>query len=601
MALETIAGAAAAYAGKAAFKKLAEEIYSQVKTSSGRKLKQWSTEARINQLFTKIGKVRKVKTLWQIDKAVDLHSFYCPSHAIVRRARRQVRSFDDIDVGEHVLIHGIAGQGKSMLMRYLCATELVRGKYIPVFVELRRLQDRRSLNTEIFASFKALDLDVDGGTFAALAGSGRLLLLLDGFDEVAEAQVQRVIGELEDLALNHENITIVVSSRPDSGLEVSPHFQVVRLDDLKGEEYKAVIYKLLDDTRTADDVIDQIESHEGVIKECLSTPLMVTMLVIIYKSFAAIPAQFSEFYDSLFQVLLQRHDGVKPGFRRQRRCSINDTQYRHIFEVMCFTSKRIKSTLFSEGDIANCAAEALKLSKVDEDEDRFITDIIKITCLIVKEGGQCRFLHKSVQEYYAASMIRRKPDVWIHNFYSKMIDLQNVRPWQQELAFLSEIDSYRYNRFYLLPLTLRLFGCEDGMLLPAAPTADAHTVKKVMGEISVGLDLSGSRSTPQLAYHASTDPLTRRFISSLWTLDCREVIEAINAGKIDASKFVSDSSRAQIVRVSIGTIVDSGLLHTELIALVNRRFKEIYKQAVTIQRSLVEQESDDLLNSLLSQ
>ena len=262
MPIETLAGAAATLAGKAAFKMLLDGVYLHLKTFTGRKLRQWSTETKISQLFTKISKVRKVKTLWQIDKAVDLHSFYCPSHAVVKKSRKHIRSFDDLDLGENILIQGIAGQGKSMLMRHLCATELLRGKYIPVFVELRRLQDTRSLKAEIYSSLKALDLDVDNELFSGLATSGRLLLLLDGFDEIAEAQVQRVISEIEDLSALEGIIRIVVSSRPDSGLEASPHFQVISLDDLKGEEYKMVVYKLLEEARIAESVIDQIESHE---------------------------------------------------------------------------------------------------------------------------------------------------------------------------------------------------------------------------------------------------------------------------------------------------------------------------------------------------
>ena len=52
----------------------------------------------------------------------------------------------------------------------------------------------------------------------------------------------------------------------------------------------------------------------------------------------------------------------------------------------------------------------------------FLDDIVNMTCLILKEGDEYCFIHKTVQEYYAASFIRRKPEKpWAQKFYKTMV------------------------------------------------------------------------------------------------------------------------------------------------------------------------------------
>ena len=88
----------------------------------------------MREFIKRIGMVRKVKTIWQIDKAIDLFDFYCDSYVLVEEKRRKVSFISDLGPKENVLIQGIAGQGKSILLRFLCSVELSRGEYIPVYL-----------------------------------------------------------------------------------------------------------------------------------------------------------------------------------------------------------------------------------------------------------------------------------------------------------------------------------------------------------------------------------------------------------------------------------------------------------------------------------
>jgi len=487
--MSAIVALAGSVAAKQAFGKLVVGIYEYIKVETGRKLKQWRTEAQIGKLYQRLGEVRKVKTIWQVDRAVDIADFYCDSHVMIGAERRKIGHLEDLGNDRNVLIEGIAGQGKSIFLRYLCAVELLRGNCIPLLIELRRVSSKHPLRERIRMALRELALNPDDRLLDALVSSGKILLLLDAFDEVDDDLKPVVVNEIEDLVCANDKLRVVVTSRPHESMRASRHFVVVTLDNLNGDEYAHVIRRLAGGETWAEGLIDHIKRKARHVQELLCTPLMVTLLVLSYKSYQQLPVRLSEFYDSLFYTLLQRHDGSKPGFRRARMCHIDDTEYRHVFEALCLVSKS-GGNAFDKSQVYAFARKALELCNVGEGPSKYIDDIVHITCLIVREGDEYRFIHRTVQEYYAASYIKRKPDPVARAFYEKTLARGGEGAWEQELEFLSEIDEYRYRKYYRLPALLRQLGCDEARLgVPWCALPLAKTKEMVAGlRVSFGPD-----------------------------------------------------------------------------------------------------------------
>ncbi len=461
---------ALATTGKELFKKLFLDLCNYCVSAGLEKFSSWANAKKIEAVYKKITQIRKIKTIWQVDKAVDLASFYCDSHVIVGKNRKLIKRVSDLGKTENVIIQGIAGQGKSVLLRFLCASELLAGEYFPVFVELRRVSSETPLIERILSSFLSLGLTIDESHFRSLASTGKILLLLDAFDEVSDAIKPKVLTDIEDLASAYEGLRIIVTSRPNHNIQVSSFFSVVTLDNLQNEEYKFVIHKLFKDQVAADNLIKHIEEKANHVIGLLCTPLMVTLLVLSYKSYQKLPTKLSEFYDTLFQTLLSRHDGSKPGFTRQRCCNLDDSQIRDAFEALCILAKKKGSQSFTLKSIQNIAKQAIELVNLNESHNAFIDDIVRITCLINKDGEEHRFIHKTVQEFFTASFIQKKPEQWAKEFYQRLLNPELNGSWWQELEFLAEIDSYRHNRFFYIPLLLkRINRSESDLLKPWVP------------------------------------------------------------------------------------------------------------------------------------
>jgi hypothetical protein len=180
-----------------------------------------------------------------------------------------------------------------------------------------------------------------------------------------------------------------------------------------------------------------------------------------YKSYQQLPTKLSDFYDALFQTLLQRHDGSKPGFTRQRGCALDDNEYRQVFEALCILAKKRKLQTFDVRVMSEMAKDAMIQCGFNANASSFVDDIVKITCLIIRDGEEHRFIHKTVQEYYTASHIQRRPEAWADDFYSRVSKTNASREWEQKLGFLSEIDTYTYKRFFYLPAVLSFLNMSE--------------------------------------------------------------------------------------------------------------------------------------------
>lgn len=435
-----------ASATRAALNTIFQDISQSAKESVKNRIKEWQTPAKLNELCKKTKLLRQVKTIWQIEKEIDLFEFYCPAHIIENSGKRiQVNHIQDFPYSGNVVVQGTVGQGKSIFFRYLASQELLLSRSIPAFVELRKISKKEKLLQHIFRSYELYGLNIDEELFEFLEQNHKTTIFLDAFDEVENSIRSRLIKEIENLAIKYENLRIFISSRPDSGISASTYFRVVQLSPLQGVEYEAVITRYCPLEQMASEMIGGIRKNLSV-RSLLTTPLMVALLVFRYKVDQSLPENVASFYSNLFELLLLRHDKTKPGFIRQRESGLGDTALQSIFESLCYLTRRDNKGHYSFKGLVALTNDAAQAVQKVCDSEKVLNDFISITCLLLREGSECKFIHKSVQEYYAAVFISSIPEFQSIKFYKAM--QKNWRTWQQELGFLTLIDTYRFNKFF---------------------------------------------------------------------------------------------------------------------------------------------------------
>jgi hypothetical protein len=495
VASTSISLVATGIAGKKLVESVVADLYNLAKNELGQQVKKWKATNHADTIYKRVRQLRLVKTIWQIEKELDLTTFYHPTKVIIGGKRQTVHQIADFGYDGNILIEGTVGQGKSIFLRYLASVDFCLSRRIPVFIELRRLRQGQTLIAFALQELKALGFDMTDELFHFFAEKGRLVLFLDAFDEVKEELRQDVTAELENLLRQHEAFRAVVTSRPDNGIASSPALRVFRLSPLEGREYEAVVHRMANNTEIADAIIHGIRKDAAQIARVLTTPLMVALLMVRFKIDQSLPQNDAAFYDALFTLLLQRHDKSKGGYVRPRKSGLDDTVLLDFFNALCFVTRKANETSFSRPELTAFGREALSGLGHTASIDKILEDIVKITCLILVDGEECRFIHKSVQEYHAALFIKDQPQESAISFYSGMSERWGQ--WFQELRFLGAIDRYRYLKFFHIPQVRKLLRVESE--LPNQYEAGNNLIVEICGEDKVEI----GASTKSITFHST--------------------------------------------------------------------------------------------------
>lgn len=401
----------------------------------------------LNNLSDKITKVTKVKTIYKGDDSIDLHEFYVPTR--IEGVDVFINFITDIS-NQSIVLEGTVGQGKSIFMRYLTAQEAKQGQRIPLFYELRRLDDNDTLTNALSKQINNWIAEFRESDFDRVAKTGSLVLFLDGFDEIPHNKIKKLLNEIEEWCERYPNMQIIVSSRPDADIQQSNYLRVFKLSEYRFYEQSLLIDKLVEECESNNLLKKSIENSSTEIQGLLKTPLMVTLFVMNYRGSLEIPSNQHEFYKNLFGILISRHDKTKPGFKREVNSGLNEVELQEVFEEFCFITFSIDILVFDDAEAIKIIKECLDNQNLNDNPTMVLRDLSKNVCLVLKDGLDYTFIHKSIQEFYYASFIYNQPEIKTE-FYNDC-SYSFVQGKQNILHFLESMDTYYFYKYFSLPI-----------------------------------------------------------------------------------------------------------------------------------------------------
>jgi len=140
-----------------------------------------------------------------------------------------------------LLITDTAGMGKSTIMKYIYLSIIDNGAGIPIFIELRRLNADKDIFAEMQEQLKAINKDFDEILLREFIKDGKLIFILDGYDEIPLADKSIVTQRMQDFIAKAGNNLFFMTSRPEESLSGFGEFVRFEINPLS--KYEA--YNLL--------------------------------------------------------------------------------------------------------------------------------------------------------------------------------------------------------------------------------------------------------------------------------------------------------------------------------------------------------------------
>lgn len=522
-------------------------IAEKAKPKAKEQILKWKTTQQAERLQSNIRQVGNITTIASRE-ASTIDEIYYPSKVRLGKSGRRLVTFASelLSTSSRVtLIVGTAGQGKSVLLRYLCLRDLDLQGNIPLFIELRKIDGTKTLKTLLQEHLISLGIGEDDPDeiLRVLLKSGKTRLFLDGYDEISREYSLRTKAEITRLVRDYEKVEILITSRPGAiSLHLSDSFEIHQCEvaPISEAEHGDFFQRIGVAAETKQRLLAAIGRSRAEIKVLLSTPLMLTLLVKTCGAQQDLPDSLPEFYDSLFNVLSSTHDGTKPGYVRQKATNLGNTDLEKLFCAFSFASKELfKKNSLSQRQFEESFTSASKISDVKCSIEGFKTDVTETICLMVKDGLDTAFIHKSIQEYYAARFIHTLEDKGQANDILNAISTENIFDWTSEIQFLEDFKDQTYENVIGVPHAKNLLNelclkSKEGIVSP-------QKFAKFLGSFDVSISRSKETKEIRMAswsFHSKSGA-KNRYHAELISAVVREVMtSAPKSSRVDS---MSDS------------------------------------------------------------
>lgn len=404
----------------------------------------------------------KSRTLWQTDQPVQISALYRPISIILSDRQLQISSLTTIPE-DRVVIHGGPGSGKSTLLKRLALSEYLSKRRLPIYIELRSLR-KRSIRQACQEKLSELGIDIseDGSPNSELLlwlKSGKLILLVDGFDELSDERQADIFTEIETVCGLAPKLNVVVSTRPHATIAMgaSNYFRTAAVAPMTSpqiSDYVAHIAVMIASQLAISPEIDASSLRDQIppdLEDVLRSPLLLDLY--IFKAIhdpGTIPHSKVALYKGIFNLLCSKHDKTK-GYRRETLTKLDEADLLRVFSRTSLLTCSMGSR-FSVMEFERYVKQAITESDVGTLlASHVINDIMARTGLIVRYDDSYEFTHRQLQDYHAALDVDQSPTDEKARLGNMLVSDKTTGPAHGAINLLRELAPACVRRYVELP------------------------------------------------------------------------------------------------------------------------------------------------------
>jgi len=311
-----------------------------------------------------------------------------------------------IHPGGLIALLGASGCGKTHSLISLADDISAAGRFVPVLISLRRWGQHGGRLLDFIISepaFRQQGVSVE--TFATAVEAGKVLLLLNGWNEVSDAQRRRMQDELRTLETQFAATTCVITARTLPSISPFPRGRVLTLAELADDEIQELICRA--GIADADALFWRMARAPRVLA-LARVPLFLRELIAEASSGRDLPATRYGVLKAMVARATAEHRQLleEAGYSGVEDRYLGSLAWRMTEDSvtgLAMTAARgcameVSAELTSQGLLASNQLPAAAL------------ELLSAThLLIIEEGGtQVTFSHQLVQEYFTAVELARR-------------------------------------------------------------------------------------------------------------------------------------------------------------------------------------------------
>ncbi len=355
---------------------------------------------------------------------------------------------------QYLMVLGGPGIGKTTFLRKV-GLEALRGEQgdyrhdglIPVLLELRAFREGTiDLKQAIAQEFANCGLSDYEKCTDKLLTEGKLLILLDGLDEVPTDRTDDMMIKIKNFVDRYSKNRFIASCRIAAYRHNFQRFTDITIADFDDRQ----IQNFIDNWFLSHNQIEwgkvcweKLNSEEHIsTKELAHTPLLLTLICFLHQEAGEFPANKATLYGDALQVLLVKWDASKEISRQVLYKGLDSKRKTLMLAEVAYTSFTDNKLFLQVYEISKIVESALTGMSLDEnfvDGKQVIEDIEKQHgILVARDKGIYSFSHLTIQEYLTAYHILDNDNIDLDDFVNKYLLDRN---WREVFILMAGIRS----------------------------------------------------------------------------------------------------------------------------------------------------------------
>lgn len=353
-----------------------------------------------------------------------------------------------------LLITDTAGMGKSTMSRRMYLDVIYNNYGIPLFIELRRLSEKHNIFQDILEQVSGLNKEFDFVLLRELLKKGDFIIFLDGYDEIPSKNKAFVTDNIQQLVDNAPLNKYVITSRPEDGLACFGAFQNAKIKPLEKREAYELLRRYDSNGDVSKRLIDNLDTGAfDSISEFLKNPLLTSLLFIAFEYKQTIPLRKHIFYAQVIDAYFQSHDLTKGGgYMHEKKSGLDVDDFNKIMRRIGYECMRIQQVEFEKYELLDIIEKAKRAyPTIEFNASDLLDDLEHSVPLFCVDGVLHRWVHKSIQEYYASMFLSRD----LNDSKGKVLDVicnsEKILSYNNVLDLLSDIDNNSFIIHFVKP------------------------------------------------------------------------------------------------------------------------------------------------------
>jgi predicted NACHT family NTPase len=329
------------------------------------------------------------------------------------KIKERIAGLEAVKKHRKLMVLGKLGSGKTTFLKYL-AMSCLNGKFhrelVPIFITLKTYSETKgSRSLEEYILDKLKHCKVTKEVAELLLDNGKALILLDGLDEVKDEHDDRVRQDIEAFSIRRLKNRFAITCRLAAEGEVFERFTDVEVADFHDKQIEIFINKWFagKDQTNIEILLEKLSNNQPV-KELAKTPLLLTLICLLFEDCHDLPAKRSDLYEESLKVLMKKW-GAKRKVERDHIYKNRSLQRKQdMLGKIALRGFKNGEYVFKKEDLQRQIECICNLSNSDDSEDMLKAIEYHHGLLVERAKNIYSFSHLTFQEYFTAREIERE-------------------------------------------------------------------------------------------------------------------------------------------------------------------------------------------------